>query len=300
MEESTTEVANGQSMPENIPNDPAASSQETEPGQTSPIKKITWLKGFSAVLNGIGVGLLLGILLGLSVSPVVSGVIGTISGLLVILLGLDEKYLDPVKGIRIGAFGLSAVAGVILGLYIRANDPLSPSLLDRKNEYVKLGFSEEEAKAFLTGRVSAESAEDPAKKNVLYSSTVDAGACETLQYATAEQPVSELMNTFKEAGGTWKELAEEFKADLPNSLFGVALVSMRDCFCSLATEGVIKLTNRKEVSKLNNGDSLEKIENLLSNSGPGWAAIKNKLSANIPDNQRKEVYLTAIKVLTHD
>ena len=64
--------------------------------------------------------LFLDFLLGLPVLPGCKWVIGTISSLLAILIGLNEKFLDPVKkASRIGAFGLFSVVGIVLGLYIR-------------------------------------------------------------------------------------------------------------------------------------------------------------------------------------
>ena len=81
----------------------------------------------TALFNGAGVGLLLGVLLGLAISPVVSGIIGTLSGLLAVLLGINEKYISPLKGVRIGAFGFFCVAGIFTGMYIRTNNGLLPS-----------------------------------------------------------------------------------------------------------------------------------------------------------------------------
>jgi len=300
MEELKPDLTSDQSIPETIPNEPSDVTQRVAEANPSPVKNITWLKGITAIFNGLGIGLLLGILLGLSISPVVSGVIATLSGLLALFLGLNEKYLDPLKSLRIGAFGLFAVAGILLGLYLRVNDSFAPSLLDLKNEYVAVGYSDEEARAFITKSVEADTGKTRRQANVLYSSTVDAGACDVLVYANEDTPVKEIVNTFTEAGGTWKELAESFQKDLPEELVKVSLLSMRDCFCDLASSGEIKMTNRDKISELNQGDSLDRIEHLLSSSGKNWQAIVNKISLRIPENQRKNVYLSIIKVLTHD
>jgi hypothetical protein len=300
MEELNPDMTSGQSLEESIQNFSSEVTQPSPAQEPAPVKKITWIKGISAIFNGIGIGLLLGVLLGLSISPVVSGVIATLSGLLAVLLGLDEKYLDPLKSIRIGAFGLSAVLGIIIGLYVRANDPFAPSMLEKMNRYVEIGYSEEEARAFITKSIDSDTDKAKREAGVLYSSTVDASACDVLQYASAEQSVSELVNTFKEAGGTWKELAETYNSDLPEDMVGKSLVSIRDCFCNIASEGIIKMTNREKVAKLNDSDSLDHIEQELSSSGDSWKAIVDKLSSNIPADARKEVYLSTIKVLTHD
>lgn len=300
MEELNPELTSGQSMPESVPNEPSEITQNIMDTQPAPVKKITLVNGISAIFNGLGIGLLLGILLGLSISPVVSIVIATLSSLLAILIGLNEKYLDPLKSLRIGAFGLFAVAGILLGLYMRANDPFAPSLLDKKNEYVKIGYSDAEARAFITKSVEADTGKTRREASVLYSSSVDIGACDVLGYANEGQPTGEIVNTFKEAGGTWKELAETFRTDLPQSIVGKSLLTMRDCFCSLASSGEIKMTNLDKVGKLNQSDSPGRIEQVLSSSGDNWQAIVNKVRENIPENYRKDLYLSIINVLSHE
>jgi hypothetical protein len=300
MEELNPDLTSGQSLPESGQSEPIQDVQSNDDLQSLPEKKITLIKGFSAVFNGLGIGLLLGLLLGLSISPVVSGVIATLSSLLAIFLGLNEKYLDPLKSLRIGAFGVFAVAGILLGLYMRANDVFAPTLLEKKNEYVAIGYTEAEARAFITKAVEADTGKTRREASVLYSSTVDASACDVLNYASISQPASELLNTFREAGGTWKELADHFQAELPGELVGQSLISIRDCFCSLATDGKIQMTNLDRVRKLNSSDSLEQLERVLSSSGESWKAIVDKISGSISENQRKNVYLSIIKVLSHD
>ncbi|MFY0598619.1 MAG: hypothetical protein JXR03_03035 [Cyclobacteriaceae bacterium] len=116
----------------------------------TPTKKPSGTAIFAALFNGIGVGLLLGLLLGLAVSPVVSSIIATLSSLLAVLLGLNEKFLGTLKSLRIGAFGLSCVAGVLFGMFTRTHDLLSPQLESRKEQYIKLGYSEQEALDFIS------------------------------------------------------------------------------------------------------------------------------------------------------
>jgi hypothetical protein len=299
MEEINPDVTSSQSMQDINPGESTAESQPVVAAQPAPVKKITLIKGITAIFNGLGVGLLLGMLLALSLSPVVSGVIAALSGLLAILLGLDEKYIDPLKSLRIGAFGLFAVAGILIGLYIRANDPFAPSMLDKMNNYREIGFSDEEARAFITKSIESDTGKARREAGVLYSSTVDAGACDDLQYATSDQPVDEIINTFKTAGGTWKELAEAFaKSDIPGEFIGKSLIEMRDVFCNLqAEDGKIKMGNLNNV--VGTDDSLDKIEKVLSSSGDSWKAIVNKISVNIPEKDRKDAYLCIVEVLTH-
>ena len=144
--------------PEETP-EPGDHEQETPSDNTEEPKEetlkshppvpITAFTVATAIFNGVGVGLLLGMLLGLAVSPVVSGVIGTLSSVLALLLGLNERFLGPLKSIRIGAFGVSCVIAILIGIYIRTHNALSPSLTDLKTEYRSLGYTEQEAKDFV-------------------------------------------------------------------------------------------------------------------------------------------------------
>lgn len=141
--------------PENKPENmemPAIAGAEIQADQPSGSPQAGTLNIMTALLNGAGVGLLLGTLLGLSISPVVSGVIGTLSGLLAVLLGISEKYMSPLKSVRIGAFGFFCVAGILLGMYIRINKGLLPSRQKMMTEYVAVGFSQQEARDFIAYR----------------------------------------------------------------------------------------------------------------------------------------------------
>jgi hypothetical protein len=302
MEELNPDVTSGQSMPETNPGEIKAETQPIQPPQPVPKKTISWIRALTAIFNGIGVGVLLGILLGLSISPVVSGVIATLSGLLAVLLGLNEQYLDPLKSIRIGAFGLATVAGVLFGLYIRAHDPFSPTLLDKKKMYIELGFSEKEAKAFIMKTVAADSVAHKEDDNVLFSSSVKIGDCKILKRTEISDDAYEIINTFDRAGGTWAEFAKEFEAGLPHESVGKALITMRECFCESSSDGTIEMSNLAEIRKLGENSSVEQIEELLSSSASGqnWNTIVKKVRENFPAGDNKALYLLIIKVLSHD
>jgi len=218
---------------------------------------------------------------------------------LALLLGLSEKYLDPLKSLRIGAFGLFAVAGVILGLYMRANDPFAPTLRDKMEQYVDLGYKDEEARAFITRAILADSTKSMREASVLYSSTVDASACDDLAYANEENP-GEIVNIFHMAGGTWKELADAFSKDLPAENVGKSLLLIRDCFCSLTSSGELKMENLDKIRKIKDNDSVDHIESVLSSSGESWNAIVKKVRERIPGDEKHDLYLSIINVLSHD
>ncbi len=266
-----------------------------------PHSKTNLLQGGSAIFNGLGIGLFLGLLMGLSVSPVVSGVIGTISSMLAILIGLNEKFLDPIKSLRIGAFGLFSVAGIILGLYIRANDPFAPTLSDKMNEYMAIGYSAEEAKTFVTGFIRADSSAIAIRQaNVLYSSEIEVGACDFLIYAGPETSPAEVYNTFKTAGGFWDKLADAFKNDLPEASALTALFALRDSFCVPGQSGRMTIQVNDALMSLGNESSLEQIEQAFKVAGHPWIKVGEAFNERFSPIEKRKVYFSLLDVLTHE
>lgn len=259
------------------------------------------LQGISAVFNGLGIGLFLGLLLGLSVSPVVSGVIGTISSLLAILIGLNEKFLDPIKSLRIGAFGLFSVAGILIGLYIRANDPFAPSLSHKMEEYIAVGYSPEEAKAFVTGFIRADSSALAIRQaNVLYSSEIEVGACDFLIYAGADTAPAELFNTFQTAGGIWEAFVNSFKNDLPEAMASTALLALRDSFCMPGQSGSMTVEVNESMMNLGDESSLEQIEQAFEQAGTPWNRVRDEFDKKFNPSEKKQVYVSIFNVLSHE
>jgi hypothetical protein len=138
------------------------------------------------------------------------------------------------------------------------------------------------------------------RKSLLYSSEIDASACYVLDNASISQPSSEIKNTFEEAGGTWKEMAQNLGAGVPDKVFAQALLTMRDCFCGSGASGVLKITNCETVSKINSSQSLDQIKKTLSASGQTWKTIADKIGKDIPAEYQKTIFLSIIKILCHD
>ena len=112
-------------------------------------------KSVGQLFAGIGLGLLVGILVGLSSSPVVSVVVGALAAGMVTLLGFTRpaKDGDPTHAegstIRLGGFGLACSVAVLLGLFIRTHNWLSPSIADQVSEVQRAGFSAEDARRWV-------------------------------------------------------------------------------------------------------------------------------------------------------
>jgi hypothetical protein len=281
----------------------------------TPVKmpaKVGRVQIFAALLNGLGVGLLLGILLGLAVSPVVSAVIGTLSSILLVLLGLNDKHLSTLKSLRIGAFGIFAAAGIILGMYIRVNDALAPSPVQLKESYMESGFTKQQALYYTALKkfkyvplgwfgtsaadTVARSLSDNYDKSVLFASKVNLGACRVLNDADATFPKSELLYTFEAAGGVWEALATAIKPILPDQIFVDAMLGLRDSFCKRGASGIIEMTVDAKLAQLSEDTDLEIIKKTMHDSGANWTAIIDNTENKIPVQYQSQFYLTIIKI----
>jgi hypothetical protein len=130
----------------------------------------------------------------------------------------------------------------------------------------------------------------------LFSSTVDARACDFLQSAKADWPASEIINSFRSAGGTWAELAVNLNKFMPEASFVPAMLALRDSFCELEYSGDITIENTLQVSQLNDTNTLDEITAALKSSGKSWQRIvKNTLPA-VPKDQQKQFYLSLIQI----
>lgn len=326
MEDEPNESQSVQSKFESVVSNLAGDSGTPENDDNSRLNMIT------SFFNGLGVGLLLGLLLGLAVSPVVSAIIGTLSSLLVVLLGLKENYLNAVKSIRIGAFGLFCVVGILMGMYIRSYNALAPSLQSLYNEYRAMGFSEKEARDFIAyqefdltpaewtkktvtdsasedmvseetggGKIIAPAENIASKKrqSVLYSSEVDAGQCYILESSNSSMSFSDIQMNFEVAGGTWKELANDLDPSLPDNVKSSALLLLRDIFCASGNSEKVKV-KCENFQDISSNSSLADIKKALSASGDIWNKIVAGIDKKIDTKYQKQLYLSLIKILCHD
>jgi hypothetical protein len=318
----------------------------------------TLLNIFSAIVNGAGIGLLLGILVSVTISPVVSGVVTTLSGLLALLIGLNEKYISVLKSFRIGAFGFFCATGIFLGMAVRTNHLLLPSREKMMEEYTKVGFKEEQARDFIAFRefglvpsswtdsqansvsensdavdmtprpvdsvtiASSHTIEKQvnvpsnkskivthklinsnetvmAQSSLLYSSTVNADACQNLYATDISLTKAVIKNNFTLAEGTWKEMAQAFDPLLSEDVYKQTLLIIRDCFCEgKMSGGNIKIS--RITGKIDQNQSLEKIKKEYQNSGQIWKRIEEKISNTIPVENQKIIFITTFKILSHD
>lgn len=117
------------------------------------------------IFSGASVGILLGLLLGLSTSPVVALIVGALATFVSQLIssratpGVSTEAAKPsqlrIEAYRLGTFALTCVLGVILGLYMRTHDSLSPSIGALRKEVdalVEIGVPKSESQKIVLGR----------------------------------------------------------------------------------------------------------------------------------------------------
>lgn len=104
----------------------------------------------------VGFSLLLGTIVGLSSAPTVSVLVAALVGLIGFVVGSKRHKEDDAEAKTVklqfqhlGTFGFIALAGILLGLYIRTEDPIGPSIGDMRSEWVAAGIDEKVASALV-------------------------------------------------------------------------------------------------------------------------------------------------------
>jgi len=103
------------------------------------------------IFSGVGLGVLVGIVIGLSVSNVVGIVLGALTSLLATFFGLnsakenlqnDLKY--QTKPLIIIFFSITTVIFILIGIFLRTHNILSPTIEEQKSELIKMGIKEDD------------------------------------------------------------------------------------------------------------------------------------------------------------
>lgn len=109
------------------------------------------------LLAGTALGLLTGLLVGLSSSPVVATVVGALAGGMVAFLGFSSNSqsdsnansLLKAVGWRLTGFGLACTAALLVGLVIRDQNLLTPTVKKQVSELTDAGFTLDEAHSWV-------------------------------------------------------------------------------------------------------------------------------------------------------
>ncbi|WCT14712.1 hypothetical protein [Mucilaginibacter jinjuensis] len=101
------------------------------------------------IFSGSALGLLTGLIIGLSISQVVGIVLGALTSLLTLFFGLKPDTPNSADNklnySLIGIFSFSCFISIILGIYIRTHNLLSPTLKEKVNQWHQAGYSKTQA-----------------------------------------------------------------------------------------------------------------------------------------------------------
>jgi len=217
------------------------------------------------IFAGCGLGLLIGMIAGLSVSPVVSVILGSLAAVLAAFLGLSEGGKpDPestpeqllthdtrrrLNGIRAGSFGFACVAGIFLGMFIRATDFFLPQVSGQVAQWESAGYSAQEARQFVVferlgvspGWSSVKFGETQKKKSsALFSGEGDDGICEEIKLARFNDDVKEALYAFtQQDSARLSSLATELKKlQLPEPELRELVNAITEAICEIeSTDG---------------------------------------------------------------
>lgn len=215
-------------------------------------QKVT--RASATIFAGIGIGLLTGILLGMSVSNVVGTVIAGLTALLAAFLGLNEKAGKATteaetgeskypelgsSSLRIGSFGLACVTGIVLGVYVRTHDSLSPSLEERYESWKKIGFTDKEARELIASERIKAYADKPEKeaasanKPAPEHSVLFASLGENCNDLNPEKytSVTETLQAWNLQGGKWAQFAKLIHEEIATEKQKTALIQAWKILC---------------------------------------------------------------------
>jgi hypothetical protein len=171
--------------------------------------------GLANFFAGIGLGALFGLLMGLSVAQTVGGVIAALAAVLAGFFGLSDKGVIGSPA-RVAGFGLAAVAGIVGGVALRAQDTLSLTPQQAVARWTTAGYPAEEARSLVTferlgirpqGREVA-APPQPGRQTALFSGAAP-GDCQRL---AGIEDAGEVLLQFEALGGTWAQLVPALRA----------------------------------------------------------------------------------------
>ncbi|HEY5738779.1 MAG TPA: hypothetical protein VIW27_03580 [Gammaproteobacteria bacterium] len=116
----------------------------------------------SVLFAGLGMGLLIGLIMGLSISPTTKIVMGVLAAGLGAFLGFDQRAFkasssdnpqagrsDLLRELRVGSFAFAVIAGILLGMTIRTNELLLPTISESVKKWTDAGYTVEVARQFV-------------------------------------------------------------------------------------------------------------------------------------------------------
>lgn len=189
---------------------------------------------FTRGIAGLGVGLLIGLMLGLSASPVVATVMTALTGLLGGFIGVrsssDNQTTSPCDMVFAITFAFAAILGIFTGLYMRNHNLLSPTLAQQKQQWIEIGFEEDQALALVVrqrlGTSSTKSANSTTASSLsgitsTYLFAGNASNCGKLKPASFSDN-DELTRAWRSEGDRWEQIANNVEKNIPSDQQRVA------------------------------------------------------------------------------
>ncbi len=271
-----------------------------------------------SLFGGAGIGLLFGIIMGTSVEPLVATMFGTLTTILAAILGLNDKYFNDAKAVRIGAFGFACVIGAYLGLFVRTHNLLSPSLADLKQEYLAIGYTEQQALNFITqkefgvaliaatditsvndvdakGSVQAVQASPMLAKqhsSLLFSAPVELSGCDELEYTDDSLPLDEVINNFELTGGVWEVLGMHVSDAILEERQKSILLTVKDSACQV---NQVDHASCLTIAPYLLEQSYHTVSTLIAEQDDDWQKIAGAIDASDLSDEEKLLSLKLAK-----
>ena len=112
-----------------------------------------------------------------------------------------------MNGLRIGSFGFACVAGIMLGLFLRAQDLFSDSIQEQVEKWTKAGYSATEARQFVAwtklgiqpeGRQVQVSEVQKARSSSLFGTLADIDLCNKISLERLGNDPSEVLRAYRD------------------------------------------------------------------------------------------------------
>ncbi|MGZ5253445.1 MAG: hypothetical protein ACXWV4_03720 [Flavitalea sp.] len=194
------------------------------------------------VFSGIGLGLLVGLIIGLSIAEVSGIILGALTSLLAVFFGLKpEDGTHSNKSLTIGSFSFACVIAICIGLFMRANNVLTPSIANDVKEYQLANFDTAEIKQIILLKklgivpqgytFSKEAIQSSSNTVLMAGDEQQVFLCGTINNSSS---LDQVQNAFIQSGSEYAQLQSilEKSTDDPVKL-RTALIQIKELLCGL-------------------------------------------------------------------
>lgn len=294
---------------------PALSMSNPSPPPSEPPPSGSLLSLFS----GAAIGLLVGLLMGLAVSPTVGVIVGGLASSLALILGLNDRYFSASKAIRIGSFGLACILGAFGGIYVRTHKLLEPSLESQLEEYVALGYDENEARDFIkltrfgilnpdwkmaavkrppaakggeesdSGKAAGPIAPlaQAAASGLLFGAKIEGGACTLLR----ERDEAGIADQFHLLGDVWRRLLIGIEASVDAASAPAVLIAIRDGVCGTEDTPAPSFENCDQLAALDAESRPHAVSSSFAAAGPTWGRLAAAVERDVARADQLAVFM---------